>query len=131
MKIFMRGQYSELQAFGGITAQNASLNVVKELEENQERLSNSLKVDVQNGICETMQVLNLSNQENISPNQGFIPPSFHSPHTQFQGYVNPFPQIPEQSLHKTSSQNNMFGANQMVDNPMMTQLLQQMQVMQQ
>ena len=77
-----------------------------------------------------MQALNLSNQENMSPYQGFIPPTFLSPHTQFHGYCNHFPQCSEQSSEETSSQNNMFGANQTVDNLMMMQLLQQMKVMQ-
>ena len=86
---------------------------------------------MQNSIRETMQALNISNQENISPNQGFIPPNFISPQTQFQSYANPFPQFSEQSSDRSLSQNNMFEANQTVDNPMMTRLLQQIQVMQQ
>ena len=130
-KVFMRQQYLDLQAVGGLMIQHSSLNIVQELKDNQEKLSNSLKVEFQNGIRETMHAFNLSNQENINPNLGFIPPTYLSPNNQFHGYNQPSPQIMEEFSTQTPSQHNMFGANQTSDNPVMTQLMQQMQVMQQ
>ena len=74
-KIFIHQQYLDLQAVGGLTMQTSSLNIVQQLKENQEKLSESLKLEFQNGIRGT---INLMNQENISPNvqQGYIPPTY-------------------------------------------------------
>ena len=64
----------------------------------QEELSNTLKLEVQNDIRETMQALSLSaNQENTNPNQGFIPPGMSN----WAGYGNQYMQIPEQPSEDT------------------------------
>ena len=59
-KVFIRGQYRDLQEVGGLLVQNLSLNLIKELKEDQEQVSNTLKVEVRNRIIETMQALNFS-----------------------------------------------------------------------
>ena len=56
----MRQQYLDLEVVGGLTIQNCSLNLMQELKNNQEELSNALKMEVQNGIQETIQALSLS-----------------------------------------------------------------------
>ena len=97
-KIFMRQQYLDLQAVGGLTMQTSSLNIVQQLKENQERLSESLKLEFQNGIRET---INLMNQENISPNvqHGYIP-STYTPSQ--QAYFSPFMYSEEFSMQKST-----------------------------
>ena len=57
-----------LQTVGGLTIQNSSINLVNELKQNQEILSNSLKEEVQNNIREILQAFHLTNQENVNPN---------------------------------------------------------------
>ena len=64
-------QYLDLEAVGGLMVQNFSLNMMQELKNSQEELSNTLKAQVQNDFRETMQVLSLSvNQENVNTNHG-------------------------------------------------------------
>ena len=53
-KIYMRRQYLDLEAVGDLIIQTSSLNMMQELKNNQEELSNTLKMEVQNGIRETM-----------------------------------------------------------------------------
>ena len=80
-KLFMRQQYLDLDAVGGLTVQNSSLNMMQELKNSHEQLSNTLKHEVQTGIREELQAFNLSlQQENINPN---LPP-------QWAGYGNQF-----------------------------------------
>ena len=81
----------DLEAAGGLTIQTSSLNLMQELTYNQDELSITLKLEVQNGIQETMQSLSLSaNQENINPNQGLILPGMSS----WAGYSNQYMQLP-------------------------------------
>lgn len=120
-KLFMRQQYLDLDAVGGLTVQNSSLNMMQELKNSHEQLSNTLKHEVQTGIREELQAFNLSlQQENINPN---LPP-------QWAGYGNQFMQIPETTSDDPPPLQQMFGVTDN-NNPMMTQLLQQMQAMQQ
>ena len=96
-KIFMRQQYLDLEAVGGLTIQNSSLNMMKEFKNSHEQLSNTLKHEVQTGIRETMQALNLaSQQENVNPNLGFCAPVM-SP-MQWASYGNQFMQTSDQNF---------------------------------
>ena len=67
--------------------------MMQEWKKNQKELSNTLKLEVQNGIRETMQALSLSaNQKNINPNPWLIPRGMFS----WAGYGNQYMQLPEQ-----------------------------------
>ena len=112
----MRQQYLDLHAVGGLTLQTSSLYIVQRLKENQERLSESLKLEFQNGIRET---INLINQENISPNGNPCQQSYYHP------FVNP-----EESGMQNPPTDNMLATNQGSYNEMITKLLQVIQVMQ-
>ena len=70
------------------------MNIIHTAKLALEELSNTLKIEVQNGIRKTMQALSLSaNQENINPKQGLTPPGISS----WAGYGNQYMQLPEQS----------------------------------
>ena len=66
----MRKKYSDLQAVGGLSVQNSSLNLIKELKEHQEQITNNLRDDIQTSIFESMRAFNLvsQKQENMDPN---------------------------------------------------------------
>ena len=55
----MRRQYLDLEAVGGLMIQNSSLNMMQEMKSSQEEVLITLKLEVQNGICEIMQDLSL------------------------------------------------------------------------
>ena len=84
---------------------------------------------MQSGILETMKILNLGtqNQENIDPNMGSN--LFDHPQAKWAAYgyplLQPFKQMPTEP-----TQHNMFAAYQESRDPMMTQILQQLQTMQ-
>ena len=69
-KIFVRTQHCELKKFGGLTIQNSSLHMMQEIKNHQEAISHNLKLEIRDGIMETLQAFNLSsnNKENINPN---------------------------------------------------------------
>ena len=128
-KIFMRKQYLDLEAVGGLMIQNSSLNMMQELKNSHEHFANTLKHEVQSGIRETMQALNLaSQQENINPNLGFCAPVMTP--TQWASYGNQFVQNSDQNFEEPPPLQQMFGATEST-NPMMVQMLQKMQAMQQ
>lgn len=96
-KIFMQQQYLDLEAVEGLTIQNSSLNMMQELKNSHEHLSNTLKHEVQTGIRETMQALNLaSQQENVNPDIGFTTQGMTP--AQWAGYGNQFVQNPDEKL---------------------------------
>ena len=74
-KIFMRQQHRELKKVGGLTIQNSSLNMMKEIKMNQEEISHTLKAEIREGILETLQAFSM-NQENVDPNT-ITPPNNH------------------------------------------------------
>ena len=45
-KVFMQKEYSDLKAVGGLSVQNSSLNLIKELKEHQEQITNNLRDDI-------------------------------------------------------------------------------------
>ena len=104
-KTFMRKEYLDLQDVGGLTVQTSSLNLVKELKEHQEMLSQDLRNEIRSNIYETFQTLNM-NEENINPNVEYNPSSFQ-----------PFecPQVQDV--------NQMFAAKQNSGNTIILQLL--------
>ena len=53
-KVFMRRQHHEVKKVGGITIQNSSPNMMKEIKANQEEISHSLKSGILEGIIETL-----------------------------------------------------------------------------
>ena len=65
----MRKEYRDLQAVGGLTIQNSSLNLMKEFKEYHEQMNNTLREDIQNSLHETVQALNVisHNQTNVNP----------------------------------------------------------------
>ena len=74
-KFFLRRQYLDLEAVGGLRVQGSSLNMMQELKNSQEELLNTLKAEVQNGFRETMQALNIfTNQESVNLNHEYLPP---------------------------------------------------------
>ena len=61
-KLHMRQEYSDLQDVGGLTVNNSLLtqaNVVKELKEHQECMSNNLKTEFNANMMQTFKALNL------------------------------------------------------------------------
>ena len=54
---------------GGLTIQNSTLNMMQEIKNHQDQVSQTLKSEIRDGIMETMQAFHLSaaNQENIPP----------------------------------------------------------------
>ena len=96
----MRQQYLALQAVGGLTIQNSSINLVNKLKQNKEILWSSLKEEVQNSIRETLQAFHLANQENVNPN------IFEDQHQEFQ-----HPSSAAYSPSESTMQNSMFSAN--------------------
>ena len=77
MKTFMRKEYNDLDAVGGLTVANSSINMVKELKEHQEFLANNMKESLKQEFAETIQALNLTNEEeNMDPNP---PPQYNFP----------------------------------------------------
>ena len=75
-----------------------------------------------------MKALSLSaNQENINPNQRFTHPGMSS----WVGYGNQYMPLAEQCSEDITPFQQMFGANKNNNNPMMAQLLQQIQTIQQ
>ena len=77
----MRQQHRELKKVGGLTIQNSSLNMMKEIKLNQEEISHTLKSEIREGILETLQAFSM-NQENVNPNS-------MTPLTSTQCYGNP------------------------------------------
>ena len=74
----MRQEYINLQAVGGLSIKNMSLNhtsIIKELKSHQEEVTQSMKDVLKELFMETIYMFNMTNQENIPPN---IPPMFHS-----------------------------------------------------
>ena len=75
-KIFMHKESFDLQEVGGLTVQNSSINLIKQLE----NVSSTVKAEVRNGILETMKAFNLSaqsqHQEHLNSNYGFCRPSY-------------------------------------------------------
>ena len=67
-KKFMRTEYLDLQAVGGLTVATSSINMVQELKDHQETLVNQMSESFHNGLMETLQALNIANNENINPN---------------------------------------------------------------
>ena len=53
-KVFMRRQHHEVKKVGGITIQNSSPNIMKEIKASQEEISHSLKSGIREGIIETL-----------------------------------------------------------------------------
>ena len=118
-KLYMRKEYNELQAVGGLTVPTSSLNLIRELKEHNELLTDNLKNEIQNGLFETIQALNISsqNQENIPPNMQ--PPSFNPPPPQWQNLpLHPSPFVQQHDLNQMTS-----------DQTTINQLLQEMQNM--
>ena len=66
----MRKEYNDLQAVGGLTVPTSSLNLLQELKEHNENMTNNMKAEIQNSLVETLQALNIAsqNEENVSPN---------------------------------------------------------------
>ena len=61
-KLHMRHEYSDIQDIGGLTVNNSLLNkvnMVKELKEHQELMSNNLKTEFSENLIYTFQALNL------------------------------------------------------------------------
>jgi len=122
-KVFMQKEYSDLKAVGGLSVQNSSLNLIKELKEHQEQITNNLRDDIQTGILKSMRSFNLAsqNQENMDPNM------YNMESMQCYSYPT------EQS---NSLQENIppeignLSANQVAGNSSLTQVLQEMQAMQ-
>ena len=53
-KVFMRRQHREVRKVGGLTIQNSSPNMMKEIKASQEEISHSLKSEIREGIIETL-----------------------------------------------------------------------------
>ena len=69
-KIFMRSQYRELKAVGGLTVQNSAFNMMEEIKSHQQDLSHNLKAEIREGILQTLHAFNMQNvqnQENTPP----------------------------------------------------------------
>ena len=75
-KIFMRKEYLDLDAVGGLTVESSSLNLIRELQSIQKNFASNLKSEIQEGLVETLQAFNLTsyNQENIDPNTQYALP---------------------------------------------------------
>ena len=128
----MHKESFDLQEVGGLTVQNSSINLIKQLE----NVSSTVKAEVRNGILETMKALNLSaqsqHQEHQNSNYGFCPPSYGgivgtahalnvSAQNQNQENIDPYygfcPPIGVcPPLREQPTQNSIFGASQ--DNEM-------------
>ena len=109
----MRKEYLDLDAVGGLTVETSSLNLIRELKSNQETLASNLKNEIQEGLVETLQALNLTsrNQENIDPNIQYAPPP-----PQYQPPID-------------TSLLSQFGVNQISTSTTIAQLLQEMKDM--
>ena len=120
----MRKEYNDLQVVGGLTVPTSSLNLIRELKEHHEILTDNLKNEIQNGLLETFQALNISsqNQENIHPN--IQPPSLNPPPPQWSHLpqaclpINPSPFDQQHGMNQTTSEQTTIA-----------QLLQEMQNM--
>ena len=124
-KIFMRSQYRELKAVGGLTVQNSAFNMMEEIKSHQQDLSHNLKAEIREGILQTLHAFNMQNvqnQENIPPvcNQN---QQMAESHYNLQGYA-PI----QQTQAQMTTQENMFAMNKQPD-PTITLLLQQMKLM--
>lgn len=72
-KIHLRKEYSDLQEVGGLTISNAmpnQANMISELKEHQQLMSNNLKEEWENNLVQTFKALNLidENKENVNGN---------------------------------------------------------------
>ena len=87
----MRKEYRELQAVGGLSIQNSSINLMQELKSHQKHITNTLREEIQTGIFETMQAFNLAsqNQENVDPNINNIPPHMNHGYNYPSGFNYP------------------------------------------
>ena len=108
----MRAEYLDLQDVGGLTVQTSSINIMKEFQDYKKNLSADLKEEVKKGLFESIQAFNISQQENIPQ--------------QFPFEWSQHPDTPD----FTPSQNTMFAAQQNANNPMIAQLMEQMEIMQ-
>ena len=122
-KIFMRKEYRDLQAVGGLTIQNSSLNLMKEFKEYHENMNNTLREDIQNSLHETVKALNVisQNQTNVNPSTTDYEYPYQNStyeHSTPNGYVLPV---------ESEADNNM--ANNVSNNQEIAQLLREMQEM--
>ena len=53
-KVFMRKEHRELQAVGGLSVHNYSLNLMQEFREYQGHMNDNLREDIQNGLRDTI-----------------------------------------------------------------------------
>ena len=70
MKIFMRQEYSDLEAVGALTLEDSSLNhakILQELKDNQAHLAQTMEEQLKVNLVETLDSYARFNQENVPP----------------------------------------------------------------
>ena len=109
---YMRSQYRELKAAGGLTIQNSSLNMTQEIKNHQDEISHNIQEEIRAGITDSMQTvqqqmqmfsMGMNNQENIHPNFGQCSPVY-TPEQYHDHTPTPF--------HQMAPQNNAFAVMQ-------------------
>ena len=122
-KFFMRKEHRELQAVGGLTVHNSSLNLMKEFKAYHEQMNNTLREDIQNSLHDTIKALNVisQNQENVNPNTTNFEFTYPS------GYNYPVENgysLPDETESEMHAANNVSNTKEGF-----TQLLREMQEM--
>ena len=109
-KTFMRKEYLDLEAVGGLTVNNAmesQANMIKELKEHNSIIAQELKDELRESMLHTLQAFNvIESDENVNPNimgydhqQSFIP--------QFHQFSQPIiQQQPDQQMLAVKSQHD-------------------------
>ena len=109
-KVFMRKEYLDLEAVGGLTVNNgmeSQANMIKEIKDHNSIIAQELKDELRESMLNTLQAFNvIESDENINPNimgydhqQSLIP--------QFQQFSQPIiPQQPDQQMLAVKSQHD-------------------------